>query len=109
MKTPLDIGDRVRAYVDARSMIIGTINNRSNLQANIVWITATDAVYGPYHPKQCRRLMKDERREIWVDKETVTAHRYTAQGMSDWRVYFGDPEDKNELVRFVEAGREKNK
>lgn len=69
MKEPFKIGDRVAVYQSffGRSernigLVIDTGNQAIKVQhdSGLMWIL---------HPKQCRRLVKKERRRIWVLRE----------------------------------------
>lgn len=86
MKTPLKVGDRVAVYGagDARFIYFGSDrligNIRSTQETGTVKIeienlssqdTEGHNAVIKVHSKQCRRLVKKERRRIWVKKTAV--------------------------------------
>ena len=58
------VGDRVRVYGLYCEVINGTVESLGNPQI-FVRADSDGKIYSPY-PQQCRRLVKKERRRVWV-------------------------------------------
>ncbi len=60
------VGDRVAVYDGDRIVgVIGAIHKEGGL------LVCLDEAYGgakSYHPKQCRRLVKKQRRRVWLSR-----------------------------------------
>lgn len=66
MKKPFEVGQRVAFYCGGRRDT-GVIKKISELTGMVT--VATDRADFFVHPKQCRRLVKKERRRFWIDIE----------------------------------------
>lgn len=62
------VGDRVRAYSGGLA--------KGYFDARVTQITSEGLLildeYGVYHPKQCRRLVKTQRRRAWLLKSCLS-------------------------------------
>lgn len=96
----LKVGDRV-AYYDSGFRDTGTIGACEPATSRV----RIDPSGGWVHPKQCRRLIRKERRHVWVNPNP------TSQG-DLWRVHPGNnfvsPSKPNDgWIEFVEVRRPK--
>lgn len=81
MKSPLKVGERVAVYNERRD--VGTVTHIA-LDGNLGVSFDTPGAYsmGWFHPKQCRRLKKRERRRVWVESHRVNEALATSVGVS---------------------------
>lgn len=89
------VGDSVAYYTEhGRKTAIVVAVEESN---NILWLSQHPECYqnDKVHPKQCRKLVKKERRSIWVHKDTLAWIENAAKGGK-----LGSTED---CIEFVEV------
>jgi predicted RNA-binding Zn-ribbon protein involved in translation (DUF1610 family) len=106
MKTPFKPGDRVAVYTGTESAagwrITGTVAKFPIPECPGVMVDRDDGRRQTYHPKQCRRLVKRERRRVWC-------HYLQAPNESNIGRCFirptEDPYNVDEWIEFVEVPR----
>lgn len=123
MKKPFEVGDRVAVYgavnENMNAVIYATITDFSKHAPPLVFIdidqscydkinkavrdeTKSDESWEPLiqvNPKQCRRLVKKKRREIWVDLNYYTQNLISSRVWSDAK--------QDGWTRFIEAKEKK--
>lgn len=70
MKKPFQVGERVVIY-DYVAGPINRIYTISNVNKDVLGVIDSNYVFQYYHRKQCRRLVKKNRREIWVNPDII--------------------------------------
>lgn len=108
MKEPMKLGDRVVVYdrglANGReSGVVVSMIHGVSLHIQLDDSGSTQFFY----PKQCRRLVKRNRREIWVPVAGIPMACEMGQ-VTESSIYSWEPPN-TQTIRFVEAGREKNK
>lgn len=96
MKKPFQVGDRVRAYSWA-AVYAGRV---IRVEGDRVYLGLDGGGNLDFHPKQCRRLVRKERRRVWVKLPTDFHPQHRANGMVSV-----DPVDG--WVEFIEVRRKK--
>ena len=102
MKREFKVGDRVAAYI-GRQRIVGTIETIYEGK-HMVLNGSADLL----HPKQCRHLVKKERRRVWIearllDRDSDEWDSDDHQVIDVFKEYHEDPD--RPLVEFVEVRR----
>lgn len=62
------VGDKVAAYLGSKKYV-GMVNHIDDRREPHMVVVETETDTLSFHPKQCRRLVKKKRREIWVDPD----------------------------------------
>lgn len=57
-------GDRVRVYENAESILTGTVADLGGGKVRV--LIEPHGASWVFHPKQCRKLVKKERRRVWI-------------------------------------------
>lgn len=92
-KAPFNVGDRVMVYGSAQ--VGDQINGMAAVIANFCddpeWMNVNIAGQRPLitvHRKQCRRLVKKERKRVWIHANAASQNRVTDDG---WSVFLEYP------------------
>ncbi len=94
-----EVGDRIAIYEELErwKATIIKINELGHLY--VLYLFEGEEVRDYFHPKQCRKIKKKERRRVWVDKID-----YSANEISTHRpIRFDNPFDSINWVEFVEV------
>ncbi len=87
------VGDRVAVYAHTLGRAVGEVSDVQGLPP--YWLNVQTSTCGVVaHPKQCRKLVKKERRRVWVKFNHV-------HGMSS--LYEARPEHEGDFVEFIEV------
>ncbi len=99
-KEPLKVGDRVRVYgADTQSMVaVGVVEFVTLHGCPMVRLSSTFA--RSFHPKQCRRLKKRERRLVYIERTL------DGEGNSNGRMVLSTLKP-GERVEFLEVRKRK--
>lgn len=104
MKRPLIVGDRVAVYCGER--IVGVVS-QIFFSGNVSINTGAPFKRGPFHQRQCRRLVKKKSlRRVWA--------RIPDYGAGSCKVFFDQKEAESlcpgsaEIVEFIEVRRKKS-
>lgn len=94
MAKELSIGDMVRAYgvEECSGIFEGVI---SAINADTVCIGIKNVCWA--HKKQCRRLIKKQRRRVWIFKKNLE------EGATGMAAYLVPPKDMPNWIEFVET------
>ncbi len=110
MREPLKAGDRVRVYGPVADRkhnhtavshdFVGTVKNATQAPDFLIVTSDYDSGEKFCHPKQCRRLIKKERRRVWLDPRWVDG-----EVIVDGRAvaYTGKVDQPAHMVEFVEV------
>jgi len=96
-------GDRVAVYWGKRCVgTVEMIRNDGLLQISVENGSTSDTWIA--HPKQCRKLVKKERRRVWFEKVDI--------GQNHWNGYSNEKEiweslKPGERVEFIEVRKKK--
>lgn len=108
MTRTFKVGDRVRVYHGWRE-IEGQVTSiaNTNLASELIHVTE-DGFYsahedGPFAPEQCRKLVKKERRRVWLIESDIPA----SKGINYHKTIYRWPERHNNdnWIEFIEAKR----
>lgn len=92
------VGDRVVMY-NGFARHTGVINSLVRSSLYQIKIDSTESVM-TFHEKQCRKLVKKERRRVWVDVEALRAiSEDSVNGKGDGLI------DVSEWIEFTEVRR----
>lgn len=97
-KRPFEVGDRVAAYNCTKRYegVVWSIDNR-RWPTTLVIETRDDVL--SFHPKQCRRLVRKERRRVWVNMD----HWDYYKADNPAHAYLEEPQDTPGWVEFIEV------
>lgn len=111
MKTEFKVGDKVAAYWDDGDDTSPSIRTAGNiisidgcrLKIKVIHDGANDAYFVPggiatFHIKQCRKLIKKKRREIWVYWPSIETGSLT-------QMFTKEPVGLDGYTRFIEANK----
>lgn len=110
MKKPFEVGDRVAVY-EGINKYRGPIDTVGNFQgADYIRIKDGKSISREFHPKQCRRLVKKERRRFFVQRDEVDRIITDLKEKSpeDWETYaldFSLRKLVDDDIEFIEVRR----
>lgn len=70
MSREFKVGDRVAVY-SSKKRFKGTVTSDVITSAGLIQIKFDDGYLWDFFPQQCRRLIKKQRRRVWVHKEVI--------------------------------------
>lgn len=102
--TPFKPGDRVRVFTQSEIRDGVVIEEPGSVTEWMTVKTDTNGSIWRAHPRQCRRLVKRKRREIWVNEYTdglTGSYYYQTKAGAEHGNTTGD--GYRRTIRFVEA------
>ena len=95
---PLKPGDRVRVYETAGLRDACMFNGRvTSVEDDLVFVLGVNR---PYHRKQCRLLVKKERRRVWINSN---AFNYPELNDTAKEIHFASLKPMQNWIEFVEV------